>query len=339
MKRKVLCFFSLLLIILVFLTFVSSKAEEEMFTLVEARTGEAKNSRYFMVGLIAIEWPSSNDKLFEIVEGVGWESGLRIAEIPSDYFDHGPGHVNIGAGKEYWYVHSASREPVSGDPVKVVEKYWGDDTYLIWHPETLENLTKPSNSMDIVAQADNVALISNWGSMYPFFEHNVWFKLKENLGEELRVYSLHDVKQLIFALPWIAGVISMLLCSIILWGTSWILSNKIGYSKKTVAMNVLIIAVLLGCVPLILHLFDLPASLMPKESILDIAHYAETFDRITASMNVLGDPSVRNWFILSAILSAVIIGLTVAATSFLVFAEAKGCNLRAKGKTTPGEKT
>ena len=74
MKRKVLCFFSFLLILLVFFTIVSPKVEEEMITLVDARKGEGKGNRNVSVGTIAIIWENSNDRLFNLVEGDGCES-------------------------------------------------------------------------------------------------------------------------------------------------------------------------------------------------------------------------------------------------------------------------
>ena len=321
MKRKVLCFFSLLLILLVFFTIVSPKVEDEMYTLVDARKGEGKGNRNFSVGTIAIVWENSNDRLFNIVEGDGWESGLRLAEIPSAYFDRYESHVELGAGTEYWYVYSASREPVLGSAVSVVETERGEDTYLLWHPESISNLDRLPNSMDVIAHEDNVALISNWGATFPFFEHNIWYTLKGKIGNELRVYSLHDVQQFTQALPWIVGVIAAVFCGIILWGASWILSGKIGCRKRTLVINTLLIVVLLSSIPLLLNQFDLPASLMPQESILDIPHYIETFGRITSSMDSLDDSTVQSWLSQAVTTCWVVAGLSIAVTGAIVTVE------------------
>lgn len=321
MKRKVSCFFSLLLILLVFFTIVSPKVEDEMYTLVDARKGEGKGNRNFSVGTIAIVWENSNDRLFNIVEGDGWESGLRLAEIPSAYFDRYESHVELGAGTEYWYVYSASREPVLGSAVSVVETERGEDTYLLWHPESISNLDRLPNSMDVIAHEDNVALISNWGATFPFFEHNIWYTLKGKIGNELRVYSLHDVQKFTQALPWIVGVIAVLFCSIILWGASWILSGQIGCRKRTLVINTLLIVVLLSALPLLLNQFDLPASLMPQESILDISHYIETFGRITASMDAMGDPTVQSWLSQAATTCLVVAGVSVAVAGAIITVE------------------
>ena len=330
MKRKVLCFFSLLLILLVFFTIVSPKVEDEMYTLVDARKGEGKGNRNLSVGTIAIVWENSNDRLFNIVEGDGWESGLRLAEIPSAYFDRYESHVELGAGTEYWYVYSASREPVLGSAVSVVETKRGEDIYLLWHPETIPALDRLPNSMDVIAHEGNAALISNWGATFPFFEHNIWYTLRNQIGRDARVYSLHDVQQLTQALPWITGVIAALCCSIVLWGASWIFSDKIGCRKSTLVINTLLIGVLMSALPLLLNRFDLPASLMPQESILDIPHYIETFHRITASMDSMGDPTVREWLSQASTDCKAIAGLSVVMISTIVTVEGILCHRRSK---------
>lgn len=337
MKRKVLCFFSFLLILLVFFTAAGPKVEDEMNTLAVARKGEGKGNRNFNVGNIAILWENSNDRLFNIVEGDGWESGLRLAEIPSAYFDRYESHVELGAGTEYWYVYSASREPVLGGAVSVVETERGEDTYLIWHPESISNLDGLPNSMDVIAHEGNAALISNWGATFPFFEHDIWYTLKGKAGNELRIYSLHDVWQFAQALPWIVGVIAALFCSIILWGASWMLSGKIGCRKRTLVINTLLIVVLLSSLPLLLDQFDLPASLMPQESILDIPHYTVTFNRITTSMDTMDDPTVRNWLTQALNTCRVVTGLSVAITGAIVTVEGILCHRRSKEELEESE--
>lgn len=321
MKRKVLCFFSLLLILLVFFTIVSPKVEDEMYTLVDARKGEGKGNHNALVGTIAIVWENSNDRLFNIVEGDGWESGLRLAEIPSAYFDRYEGHVELGAGTEYWYVYSASREPVLGSAVSVVETERGEDTYLLWHPEAISNLDRLPNSMDVIAHEDNVALISNWGATFPFFEHNIWYTLKGKIGNELRVYSLHDVQQFVRALPWIAGISAVLVVCLMLWATSFLLPLR----KGTLWVNGILIAGSLGSLPWLTTKFDLPASLMPKESILDISHYQQTFERIFSSLENLGSNMLQGTMSMAMSTCMVVLALALLLTALIITVEALIC--------------
>lgn len=330
MKRKVSCFFSFLLILLVFFTIVSPKVEEEMYTLVDARKGEGKGNRNVSVGTIAIIWENSNDRLFNIVEGDGWESGLRIAEIPSAYFDRYEGHVELGAGTEYWYVYSASREPVLGSAVKIVETERGEDTYLLWHPIKIDSLDKLPNSMDVISKSDNAAIVSNWGATFPFFEHNIWYSLQDDIGKDLRVYSFHDIQQLIEAVPWIAGLVTVLFCSLFLLWKSWEILGRSGRKRIVLTVNVVLMMTLLASLPLLLLQFDLPASLMPKKYILDISHYRETFSRILSSMKNMGYNYVQMELIRSGLYSISIFGTGVLLTGIICAGEYEFCRYHGK---------
>lgn len=319
MKKHVLRFFSLVLILLIFCTIVSPKVEEEMATLVEARHAKPSSANNLSIRNIAVIWQGSDDALYCITEGTGWESGLRITEIPSTYFDRGISHISLGTGKEYWYIYSASRQPVAGDAIMEVEVKKGADIYLLWTPGTFGTIDFGPSALEILAAGDNAALIRNPSSQYPFFEHNAWFILREKLGDDLRIYSMHDVEQMARTLPWVAAVFAVLLCAVILWSSFW----KEGRSKAMIAVNVLLIGALFACLPKLLGQFDLPASLMPPTSILDISYYAELFDRILSSMDALGDPRVQEWLTRGAAGSALILGAGALAAVLIVVIEEK----------------
>lgn len=347
MKRRVLCVISFLLIILVFFTFVSPEVEDEMATLVDARKRQnAGNGRSIQISTIALLWRDSDERIYSISEGKGWESGLRLSELSPMKYKHESwlDHVELAPGDEYWYVYSASRTPVLGGAVKKVTISKGEDTYLIWSPEAIAPIrdTPPTvtiggdafhggwipgsdvtiigpppepepevvlpNSMDLISQKDNVALVSINAGNLPFFEHSVWYTFRQSIGEDVRIYSLNDVHQLTSSLPWIAGVGSALVCSMILCASAWIVTSKKGYSKKILLTHVVLIAVLLASLPLLLKCFDLPASLMPSESILDISHYAEELGRIRESMALMEDATVD-----SLLSSATAVSVLVAA--------------------------
>ena len=345
MKRKVLCVVSFVLIILVFFTLVSPKVEDEMTTLVDAR--KRKNvaaGRTIQISTIAFFWRDSDDRIYSISEGKGWESGLRLSELsPMKYkYEEWFDHVELAAGDEYWYVYSASRNPVLGGAVKTVEMTKGEDKYLIWNPEAIDPirdtpptvsigddsfvggwipgsdvtiigpLPKPEpevvlpNSMDLISQKDNVALVSITNGNFPFFEHSVWYTFRNKISEDVRIYSLNDIHQFTRSLPWISGVGSALVCSMILCAASWIITAKKGFNKKALICNVVLIVVLLTVMPILTKCFDLPASLMPPESILDFSHYSEEFERIVSSMDLLGDSTVNDWLLKSKIISILV---------------------------------
>ncbi len=322
MKRTVLCIFSLIFIVVVFCTLISPKAQEEMITLVEAKKTDKNSPLNTNVGEIAIAWKTSERMLYTIVDGSGWETGQRIATVPSHYYyDYGT-YLAIGPYTEYRYIYTASRDPVAGDRVKSVKVRYGNDTYLLWHPETVGELDKLSNSMTLLAKGENTALIACRNGGNPYFEHNMWYTfVRNNVGEEVRVYSLNDVKTFCEDLPWITAIFTALLCSLILWGGTCILTGKDGCGKWAWMGNTLLICVLLGAVPILCNFFDLPASLMPKEAILDIPHYVGEFQRITQSMAALGDYSVQGWLNQATTISALIAGGSILLTAGVLVAE------------------
>ena len=330
MKRKVLCVFSLILILLVFCTLVSPKALEEMMTLVEAKRTEKESPLNTNVGAIAYQWRNTDDILFNIVDGTGWETGLRIAEIPSYYFNDYGSYGTIGPYSDYRYIYTASREPVAGDTVKAVKVTYGMDTYLLWHPETVEDLTVLSNAMELLAKGENAALISTWNGASPYFEHNMWYNFKKTAGEDVRIYSLNDTRAFAEALPWVAAIFTSLLCSILLWAGTFLLTRKRS-SKWLWLSNCGITAVLLGAVPVLCSRFDLPASLMPPSSILDISHYTAELGRIISSAAALGEYGPQSWFARAGILSGILAGAAILLTLGILLAESRLCPKNKEG--------
>ena len=322
MKKAVLCLFSLLLILLTFFTLVSPKVEAEMRTQVDARTVEGKGISNVSIGKIATLWPNSNNILFLVTEGQGWESGLRVTELPPIYFEEGEDHISLGPGSKYRYIYSASREPVAGAAIEAIKTSKGTNTYIFWHPEALEDLEKLPNSMTVAESATNAALINDRYATLPFFEHTVWYSLRNKLGDDLRVYSLEDTQQFAQAIPWIAAVAAVLLCCLLLWSASWLLLRRSGKGKVFLwVINICLIAALLAALPWLLGQFDLPASLMPSEYILDISHYIETFGHISEAMDSMNDPTVQNWLWEADQSARAILGISVLSILSIVAVE------------------
>lgn len=322
-----MCVFSLLLILLVFFTLLSPKAEEEMVTLVDSKHGQGHQRSNLTISNIAVIWPNSREVLFTITEGTGWESGLRVTELSSQYFDRGEAHITLGPGTEYWYIYSASREPVPGDRVQEVKITKGQDTYLLWHPETLPDLGRLSNGLEVITRTDQAALLYNQSAKFPYFEHNMWYVLKDRVGETVRIYSLHDVQQFAEAMPWVAGVAAIMLVSMILWAGSWMISRR-----GVWAVNLPIIAGALLALPRVLGQFDLPASLLPEGSILDLAYYRKNLQQILTAMDAVGDPSAGRWLAEGGAAAGVVIGLSILLAVALVTAEGLLCRAELKKK-------
>lgn len=325
MKRKVLCLFSFLLILLVFCTFLSPKAEEEMHTLVEAKHAEGSKigrKRNVYIGSSAVTWVESKDVLYNIIEGSGWESGLRLAEIPPEYYDRYESRVEMGSGTDYWYVTTASRDPVAGGGVTVVEETQkGEDVYLLWRPDEITGLEKLPNSMEVLSNTENTALVAIHAGTFPFFEHRVWYTLQKYMGEEIRIYSIHDATEFLHCLPWIAGIAAVLIVCLLLWAASFLLPLR----KGTLWVNGLLITGSLGSLFWLTTNFDLPASLMPKESILDISHYLQTFERIFSSMKDLGSDMLQGALYMAMSTCTVVLALALLLTVLLIAVEGLIC--------------
>ena len=323
MKRKVLCVFSLILILLTFCTLFSPKAETEMQTYVEVKKlhGTGKAARNLSISKAALTWPDSQGVLYNIVEGTGWESGSRVASIPAITYDDYEEYVKLGPGTDYLCIYSASRTPQLGSGVAPLEKTWkGDDIYLLVMTQEVEDLSVlHTYGMTERQRSEKAALMDVRRAVYPFFEHRTWYALKDELGEDLRIYSLYDIVQFLDAVPWIAGTAMVLLCSLLLWGASWV--GKAERRKGILILNILLIAGLMAALPWMLNQFDLPASLMPKECILDIPHYLDNFRIIFSSLESMGSRILADATAQAASRSAIIVGGSLLAVICVIILE------------------
>ena len=319
MKRTVLCFFSLILILLAFFTMITPKVEAEMTTLaVTKRTEPRMNTS---ISDMSIQWEHGNNVIFTLAEGSGWETGLRITEMPHHYYSRYNGVATIGPGAEYLYIYSASRPPVTGGMVKGIKARYGKDTYLLWHPETIEGLGTLPSSMTLLSKTENAALLGCRNGAFPYFEHNMWYTFRGSVGDDVRVYSLHDAENFCLALPWITAVFAALLCCLILWGGTCALTRKENCKKWVWLGNIGLIGGLLCVIPVLLEQFDLPASLLPPEFILDISHYVGEFQRMTSAMADMGNDTLKTWLTQATTSSLLVALISILLTTGILLAE------------------
>ena len=316
MKRKVLCFFSFLVLLFAFLSLVSPKVEEEMVTIAEVREANAANGKSVSIPKSAVEWEGGDGEyhLFIVVEGSGWQEGLRVSEVPPQYYDFGPGHVTLGPGATYRYIYSASKRPNLGGAVRTVELTKGTESYLIWSPEPIENKDSLPKYFDVAAITDNAILFNMKGASLPFFAHTLQNRFSATMGEEIRIYSMTDAQQFAEMLPKVLPILMILICAMILWGVNWCASRKRGSGKAVWIVNTLLIVGLFVSIPWFAGRFDLPASLMPQDNILDFSHYSETFGRITGPLDEMGVTTIRDGLSQAGKTCAKIVGLSLLAT-------------------------
>lgn len=281
MKKKVLCFFSLVLYLLVACTILSHKIEEEMRTQVEIEVRTTAGSSVptsLHTQMLFID--DQGQHLYEVIDGTGWESGLRIHEISADSWSiqYAIGaYVEVVGGKNYRFVESASRQPPDGRLAQIIETFETvDDRYLAVYsggvPETLE---LPENAQ-ITVRNDNALLLNMKNAALPFFAHKVR-GTSATLDAADRIISLTEAERFLENLPSVTMAALVLAAGLILWAWSCCLSIRADDNKVFLWLNTAAVIASLYLLQSILNNIDLPASLLPSENILDWQHYREEF--------------------------------------------------------------
>lgn len=290
MKKKVLCIFSLVLYLLVACTIVSHWIEDQMMT--QVTISERKNrGDSFSFKQTVLFADSQGEHLYELIDGSGWNSGLRVSMLPdaSWYIDAFGGAVKYDGNKQlYRFITSASRMPKEGEAVKIIENiHKADDQYLcIFTHGVPEELILPKNS-EIAARNETTLLLNMIEAEFPFFEHSAK-GLSESLAEAGHIISLTDAKAFLNALPSLSAVVVILLAGIVVWAVSCLLSIRSGKHKWLLRVNVLLVIVLLCSLTFTLNQIELPASMLPTENIFDWQHYANLFSLLDNALMELG---------------------------------------------------
>ncbi|MGN1027439.1 MAG: hypothetical protein ACI4P4_13680 [Faecousia sp.] len=279
MKKKVLCFFSLVLYLLIACTLLSGKIQEEMITQVEigpvnTRAPHEQVTRELPGRMIFTD--ETGNHVYEVVDGTGWEDGPRIREEGS-WSLSGDGVVSIPGYPDSRYVTSASRQPQPGERVEILGKpEWTDDRYLaIYDDGVPEGYPLPSGTEDMV-QSEQAMLLTMTGVITPFMEHRA--KTMSMITDHARhIFSLTDVEQFFAQLPNVTAVILTLAAGLVFWAHACCLSFRGEGGGWLTKQDVGIVAATLCLLPVLLRRFDFPASLLPEENILQWSHYREEF--------------------------------------------------------------
>lgn len=295
MKKKVLCAFSLILYILVAFTFLSMKIEAEMTTLVQVREIDPKKYSGSTVEMPMKVLFQDRERilLFEVVDGAGWESGLRIREVPRGTWTlaYLEGLVKIPGGDNYYrFVQSASRQPTPGERTVILPSRpaRADDRYLaVYDPELPEKLELPSTAQ-IAARSDNALLLNMANMITPFFEHQAkGMAVHMDMAE--RIYSMTDAAQFLENLPLIALLACVLLAPLPIWLLSCLLARDSHENRRFLLLNIAAVIGLLFAANAIMGKIDLPASLLPPVNIFSFDYYKAEFTQILDALHSLGD--------------------------------------------------
>ena len=297
MKKKVICVFSLILYLLVVCTMLSEKIEVEMQVQVEVT--EKKVSKKF-AGTIQAD-PSHlfsdgwTDHLYEIQDGTGWESGLRVVEFSSQDWKRGYGPagdpvVELAEIRDMTLIHTASRLPVSGEQVEVIERpETAPDQYLVYYPNGVPRYDELPAGVSLVSETENALLLDAEQGKYPFFEHRaITVELEQIAVDGMRVFSLTTVKEFQDQIPSLVTVLVLALIPVFLWGVTCFQSINAERNKWLIVMNILLAVTALVLMQNVLGRIDLPAAMLPERNIFDWQHYSDELTLIFDNLEKMG---------------------------------------------------
>lgn len=279
MKRRAVWTFSLVLWALIACTLFSLKIEKLMVPKV---TTTSPSRETHTMPLDALFTDESGDHLYSVVEGTGWEKGIRAQElVRQGYF---PGNYQILEDRIYLessaaFVHYASKPIREGDLISVEEgKNTAGDHWLAVFPESAPPLDQLSEGVAIEQTSETAYLLAVEEAELPFMEDRA--RSMSGLSQqEGKFYSLGDLESFLDALPLLAVGLCLLLIPVLLWGYSGLLLDA-PKRKAPLLLNGCIGAVSLAGLALLLYFLDLPSSLLPQNAIVEFSHYSREFSQI-----------------------------------------------------------
>lgn len=291
MKRRVLCAFLLIFYLLVVCTMLSAKIEEEMSTLVkvEKRASSRQTGRSMTIDIRAVYTDSEGDHLYEVREGDGWDTGLRTYDIPGFGLNMVDGVASLYGLRDYALVRSASRQPRDGELAIIVEEFeTGKDTYLYVYKHGVPEEWDLPLYLTVVAQSENALLVENAEAAFPFLPHTAktWTVTTDMA---YRVFSLTEVCLFLKELLQITLTFLLLAAGFILLTISCLLSTNWQENRFLIYGNAVGIIAMFILFCLMANKIDLPASLLPSSSILDIAYYKNEMLLVAKELEYMGE--------------------------------------------------
>ena len=302
MKKTVLCIFSLILFLLVACTILNAEIEDTMMThaIVKQESGME-----FEINLqpSSIFEDMKGKHLYELTEGVGWNTGLRASEVPESYYNAEA--LSCSSFGKWEYIMSASRQPREGERIMV----WAlqrdmtkeEDTYLLYYPMGILDFEamveegyiseydyeKAMSGLEVLDQNELSMLVRVEKGTIPYTEQMAKTELSVLEGYDWRIYRIKDVEKLLSSLPLVALIAVTLVFPIVLWAYTCWLSRKEEENATLIKINAGVIAGMLIVLLILMKIIDLPPSLMPLDNIFDMAHYSQTFDTIFSLLGTM----------------------------------------------------
>lgn len=300
MKRRSLCVICLVLYILILCTILSLKIEKEMLTQVEVLKIKDNGvwGQSVSISQTALFEDERGNHLYELAEGSGWESGLRVREIPQDGYelDYEKGTIRLPGGKDYCFIATASRQPVVGELVEIIESKDTEltsDAFLFVYP-----LGVPEDflalDLPVKEQSEKVVLASIENATPYFFEHKQMGEHQVMKGRDWRIFSQETVRDFWEQIPLVVLLAVLLLAVTILWVFSCIVCTFTYHPKRLFAIVGAISVASLAAICVILSYIDLPSAMLPDTNILNIRHYFSELEMMLSGLKTL--PSALQQF-------------------------------------------
>lgn len=279
MKRRssrVVCF---ALYILISCTMLSLKIEKEMLTQVETLTVEKSNlwGQPITLPQTALFRDEEGVHLYEVVEGSGWEKGLRVQEISRENYelDNEKGVIRLPGGRNYCFITTASRQPVEGELVEIVEAVSKNpvaDQLLFVYPNGVPDEMDVPADVIILEKSSNAILGQVLRQDVEYFEHKQMMKYRLMAGKDWRVLSMHTMQAFCDQLPLVTMIVGGLLFTSLLWLYTIICPRSKLLGKAYLLVGIVsMVSVALEFI--ILQFTNLPVAILPDTNILNIRHY------------------------------------------------------------------
>lgn len=288
MKNHVFCVFFLIFLTLVTCTVLSGKIEEEMTLEV---IGYPKNTSYdsFSMPKDMYFTDEQGSHLYEVYEGTGWESGLRAREISVE-----GGYFTVD--RDYTIVRGASRQPVYGELVELYDgKDTGPGTYVAYYPNGVPEQNAMLFQAEILEQSEHVLVLYQKAAVQPFTENRTKGGLIQLTAPQWDVYSLDALDQLLRNIPNSMLAIGLVLSVAVLGVCICILSYHAKRNQWLLLLNGILIVFLLNGLSQVLKQIDLPASMLPRDTVFNISHYRRELAAIFDALEELASETTRTY--------------------------------------------
>lgn len=302
MKRRVFCVVCLIVFILSVCTLFSLKIEKEMLTQVEVKQvrGIGTWDQTVVLPLTVLFEDDYGSHLYQVVEGTGWESGPRVEEMRKDDYkvDVEKGTVSLPGGSDYCFITTASRQPVPGELVEIIEvkdTVTVEDSFLFVYPFGIPESYSTASEITIAESSEDAVYATTQAVANPFFEHKETGKLQDMSGTKWRIFSVNTVASFWMQIPLLLILSLLVLGVLLLWGFSFFICTHTHSPKRVFLFGGTVSIVALLAIVVILSIIDLPSAMLPASNILNIHHYINEYDIMASGLNSL--PSSQQSFL------------------------------------------